>query len=115
MTVTSGSGEVTYERTRYRCRKCGEWQTPADSVVCCGPQRVTKHIAKKVCQLAVTEHFTRLEQLGRLGRLILDRYWQHFRSSHPLPVSENALGEQSRDLRTRVISNTCHQRLLREN
>lgn len=63
VTVISGSGEVTYERTRYRCRKCGEWQTPADSVVCCGPQRVTKHIAKKVCQLAVTEHFTRLEQL----------------------------------------------------
>lgn len=63
VTVTSGSGEVVYERTRYRCRKCGEWQTPADSVVCCGPQRVTKHLAKKVCQLATTEHFTRLEQL----------------------------------------------------
>lgn len=63
VTVTSGSGEVTYERTRYRCRECGEWQTPADSVICCGPQRVTRHIAKKVCQLATTEHFTRLEQL----------------------------------------------------
>lgn len=63
MTVTSGSGEVTDERTRYRCRACHEWQTPADTVVCCGPQRVTKLMAKKVCQLATTEHFTRLEQL----------------------------------------------------
>lgn len=63
VTVTSGSGEVVYERTRYRCRECGAWQTPADVLICCGPQRVTRLLAKKVCQLATTEHFTRLEQL----------------------------------------------------
>lgn len=55
--------KVTYERMRYRCRKRGKWQTPADSVICCGPLRVTKLLAKKVCQLAVTNHFTQLEQL----------------------------------------------------
>ncbi len=32
-----------------------------------------------------------------------------------LPVERDALGEQSRDLRTHVFINTCHQRLLREN
>lgn len=55
--------KVTDERTRYRCRKRGKWQTPADSVIWCGPQRVTKHLAKTVCQLAVTNYFTQLEQL----------------------------------------------------
>ena len=63
VTVTSSSGDVTYDRVRYRCRECEEWQTPADAVICCGSQRVTKLLAKRVCQLATTEHFTRLEQL----------------------------------------------------
>jgi hypothetical protein len=62
-TITSLSGEVTFVRNRYRCRKCGAWQTPADAVVCCGPHRITRLLARDVCQLATLEHFPRLEQL----------------------------------------------------
>jgi len=61
--IASLSGEVVLERTRYRCRECGAWQTPADAVICCGAHRMTRHLAKVVCQLATLEHFTRLEQL----------------------------------------------------
>jgi hypothetical protein len=71
VTVTSGSGEVAYERTRYRCRACGAWRTPADAAIGCGSQRVTRLLAKKVCQLATTEHFTRLE------RLVADQHAVH--------------------------------------
>jgi len=39
VTITSLSGEVVLERTRYRCQQCGTWQTPADAVICCGPER----------------------------------------------------------------------------
>ena len=63
VTVVSRSGEVVFDRARYRCRVCQAYQTPAEAVVCCGKQRVTKLLAKKVCQLATTEHYTRLEQL----------------------------------------------------
>ena len=63
VTVMSQSGEVVLERTRYRCRKCGAWQTPADALIRCGKHRVTRHLARQICQLATLEHFTRLEQL----------------------------------------------------
>ena len=63
VTVTSQSGPVTYERTRYRCRECGAWRMPADAVVCCGNHRITRLLARNICQLATLEHFTRLEQL----------------------------------------------------
>jgi len=62
-TIISLSGEVTFERNRYRCRECHAWQTPADAVVCCGKHRVTRLLARNICQLATLEHFTRLEQL----------------------------------------------------
>jgi len=63
VTVTSQSGPVTYERTRYRCRECGAWQTPVDALICCGRHRITRLLARNICQLATLEHFTRLEQL----------------------------------------------------
>ena len=62
-TVMSHSGEVTYERTRYRCRECHCWQTPADAVVCCGTHRITRLLGRNAGQLASIEHFTHLEQL----------------------------------------------------
>jgi hypothetical protein len=63
VSVISQSGPVVLERNRYRCRECGCWQTPADALVCCGNHRVTRYLARQVCQLATVEHFTRLEQL----------------------------------------------------
>lgn len=63
VTVISQSGEVVLERRRYRCRECHAWQTPADALVCCGRHRVTRYLARQICQLATLEHFTRLEQL----------------------------------------------------
>lgn len=63
VTLTSQSGEFTFERTRYRCRVCRRWLIPADAVVCCGRHRVTRLLAQTVCQLATLEHYTRLEQL----------------------------------------------------
>lgn len=63
VTLASRSGEFTFERTRYRCRVCRRWQTPADAVVCCGRHRITRLLAQTVCQLATLEHYTRLEQL----------------------------------------------------
>lgn len=63
VTLTCQSGEFTLERNRYRCRACRRWLMPADAVLCCGRHRVTRLLAKSVCQLATLEHFTRLEQL----------------------------------------------------
>lgn len=63
ITVTSLSGQIPVERTRYRCRECGRECTPGDGAVCCGSHRITKALAKRVCQLATLEHYTRLEQL----------------------------------------------------
>ncbi len=63
VTIASQSGDVTFERNRYRCRVCQNWSTPADAVVCCGRHHITRLLARNVCQLATLEHFTRLEQL----------------------------------------------------
>lgn len=63
VTLVSQSGEFTFQRNRYRCRVCRRWLFPADAVVCCGRHRVTRLLARNVCQLATLEHFTRLEQL----------------------------------------------------
>ncbi|MEZ6055518.1 MAG: hypothetical protein R3C01_02320 [Planctomycetaceae bacterium] len=35
VTVTTQSGPVAYERTRYRCRSCRAWQTPVDALIFC--------------------------------------------------------------------------------
>lgn len=63
VTLTCKSGEFLFERNRYRCRACRRWLTPADAVICCGSHRVTRLLAKNICQLATLEHFTRLERL----------------------------------------------------
>jgi hypothetical protein len=62
VTIMSQSGEIFFNRTRYRCRECHQYKTPADRVICCGHLRVTRHLAKQICQLATLEHFTRMEQ-----------------------------------------------------
>lgn len=56
-------GEVVIQRRRYRCRRCGYELHPADARLCCGKHRVSKPLAKRVCQLAAVEHFTRLPEL----------------------------------------------------
>lgn len=63
ITVMTLSGEVSVERTRYRCRVCRRWLTPADGELCCGRHRVSRALAQRICQLATVQHFTRLEQL----------------------------------------------------
>lgn len=63
VTLMSQSGQVEFARRRYRCTECGCCTTPADALVCCGKHRITRHLAKQICQLATLEHFTRMEQL----------------------------------------------------
>ncbi len=63
VTWMSQSGEIRVSRTRYRCRVCGDWRRRLAKVVCCGPHRITKHMGKRVCQLATLEYFPQLEQL----------------------------------------------------
>lgn len=57
------AGEIRVRRTRYRCRTCGRELYPADALLKCGRHRVTRPLAKRACQLATVEHFTRLPQL----------------------------------------------------
>lgn len=61
--VMTTCGEVVVERRRYRCRDCGRELYPADARLCCGKHRVSKPLAKRICQLAAVEHFTRLPEL----------------------------------------------------
>ena len=57
------SGEIRVRRRRYRCRTCGRELYPADALLKCGRHRLTQPLAKRACQLATVEHFTRLPQL----------------------------------------------------
>jgi hypothetical protein len=61
--VQTTCGEVPVERRRYRCERCGRELYPADAQICCGRHRLTRPLAQRVCQLATTEHFTRLPGL----------------------------------------------------
>lgn len=61
--LMSQSGEIEFNRRRYCCTDCRNHCTPADALVRCGNHRITRHLAKQICQLATLEHFTRLEQL----------------------------------------------------
>ena len=63
ITVSTMTGPVVYERRRYRCEMCGHEVYAGDGEILCGPHRVTVPLAKRVCQLATTEHFTRLPRL----------------------------------------------------
>lgn len=62
VTLTSQSGDVVLHRRRYRCEECGESRYPADESICCGKHRVTRFLARQICQLATLEHFPHLEQ-----------------------------------------------------
>lgn len=62
-TLTGLDGELTVRRTRYRCRTCGREQYTAGAEIACGKHRVTRPLAKRVCQLATVEHYTQLDQL----------------------------------------------------
>jgi hypothetical protein len=63
ITVRGVDGPMRIGRTRYRCRTCGHESTPADGLLACGPHRISRPLAKRVCQLATVEHFTQLPQL----------------------------------------------------
>lgn len=63
ITLRGLNGPMRIKRTRYRCRNCGRECLPADSLLECGRHRITRPLAKRVCQLATVEHFTRLPQL----------------------------------------------------
>lgn len=63
LTLRSLDGLVQIKRTRYRCRTCQRESAPADGLLECGRHRLTRPLAKRVCQLATVEHFTRLPQL----------------------------------------------------
>jgi hypothetical protein len=63
LTVATMTGPVTYARRRYRCRVCGHEIYAGEADIRCGTHRVTMPLARRICQLATTEHFTRLPQL----------------------------------------------------
>lgn len=63
ITVRGLDGALEIKRTRYRCRTCQRESTPADGLLECGRHRLTRPLAKRVCQLATVEHFTRLPQV----------------------------------------------------
>lgn len=64
ITVLTMTGPVTYARRRYHCGVCGHEVLAGDAEILCGSHRVTLPVAKRLCQLATTEHFTRLPQLA---------------------------------------------------
>lgn len=63
LTVQGLDGHLRIPRTRYRCSTCGRELYAADGLLLCGRHRVTRPLAKRVCQLAAIEHFTQLPQL----------------------------------------------------
>jgi hypothetical protein len=63
ITLKTMTGEVPLVRHRYRCERCRHAVYQGDAAIRCGRHRVTLPLAKRVCQLAETEHYTRLPQL----------------------------------------------------
>ena len=63
LTIHGLDGSLRIERKRYRCRVCQRSLYPADAMQMCGKHRVTRPLAKRVCQLATIEHFTQMPQL----------------------------------------------------
>ena len=63
ITVQGLDGPQRIVRRRYRCRTCERELYPADGLLEMGRHRITRPLAKRVCQLAAIEHFTRLPQL----------------------------------------------------
>jgi len=60
VTIHGLDGALRIERRRYRCRVCRRTLYPADALQQCGSHRVTRPLAKRVCQLAAVEHFTQI-------------------------------------------------------
>lgn len=63
ITVVTLNGPVRVVRRRYQCEECGRADYPADAQLCTGDHRVTRPLAKRVCQLATLEHFPQLPGL----------------------------------------------------
>jgi len=59
-TVRTTCGDVPVARRRYRCSWCGHECFPADHLLRCGRYRITKPLARRAFQFALTEHFPRL-------------------------------------------------------
>ena len=63
ITIKTLTGELPLVRRRYRCETCGHAVYQGDAAMLCGRHQVTLPLAKRICQLAQTEHFTRLPRL----------------------------------------------------
>lgn len=60
--LTALDGKIKLSAPRFRCSKCERERTPTLDDILCGPHRITRPLARRVCQLATTEHFTHLAQ-----------------------------------------------------
>lgn len=63
LTIVTTSGPVCVERRRCRCALCGREAYPADADLCMGTHRISRALAKRVCQLATVENFPHLKSL----------------------------------------------------
>lgn len=63
LTLVSTFGPLKVSRRRYRCEHCGEETYPMDTQWRCGRHLMTRPLAKRVCQLATTNHFPQLPGL----------------------------------------------------
>lgn len=60
--ATCLDGKIKLSCPRLRCDRCGHERTPLLDDLLCGPHRVTRPLARQVCLLATSEHFTQLPQ-----------------------------------------------------
>jgi hypothetical protein len=63
LTLVSTFGPLKVSRRRYRCSRCGEETYPMDTQWRCGGHLMTRPLAKRVCQLATSNHFPQLPGL----------------------------------------------------
>lgn len=63
LTIETTSGPVCVERRRCRCSLCGREAYPADADLCTGTHRISRALAKRICQLATVENFPHLKSL----------------------------------------------------
>lgn len=63
LTLISTFGPLKVSRRRYRCSCCGEETYPMDTQWRCGRHLMTRPLAKRVCQLATSNHFPQLPGL----------------------------------------------------
>lgn len=65
LTLQSTFGPIKVSRRRFRCAHCGNEMYPTDVEWRCGRHRMTRPLAKRICQLATTNHFPQLPGLIR--------------------------------------------------